>query len=180
MGGDYFQTDWLVGSLTRVPGVFSASPVVRGETITGVLAVKLRCTHIRKAVTELGTQGRNAFLINHQGIVLVHSQPSHEYTSLVELSEDEQDSLRTSRQFMQERIRQYPVGPELTQALNNVLQSGRPQTVAYSLGCVPHWYGAWTRTGWRAFRLRTRPSTPPPGEFRGTPWCSPRSHCSCV
>lgn len=117
MSGRVRLTDLCIGLSDKQPCLFIAAPVKRGEQTLGVVALKISVERIQ-AMVKNATLGRKyVFLLNPDGIVLMHSKPEHEFHALKPLSEDRIKALNESRQFAGKEIGNLEIGPSFQTAL---------------------------------------------------------------
>lgn len=132
-------SDWVIGSVTRTPRIFSAAPVRSRGRVTGVLVAEFRVDEVEEAVRALGVQGRAATVFNARGIALAHSTPALQYHAFLPLDAPARADLQRSRQFLDREIPVEPVSPEFLAAFGRVQAAPQPQTLAYRLGATPKW-----------------------------------------
>jgi PAS domain S-box-containing protein len=87
---------YAVGTTTGKPGLFFATPIQDGDTVSGVMAIKVTLADVEK--TWLQAQSPY-FLIDKRGIVLLTSMPEQLYTASRPLSEDDLSELHRTRQY---------------------------------------------------------------------------------
>ncbi|TAD80364.1 MAG: adenylate/guanylate cyclase domain-containing protein [Oscillatoriales cyanobacterium] len=135
---DYFQearrgqnyiSEWTVGSTTGHPGIFFSVPVVsknsRNRKIIGVIAIKLRAEAVWRLLNGLSKKrGGSAFLVDHSGIVIAHTDRRWLYRSIVPLSPQQLRAIDPKIQFGISRIDSLNL-PALGQSLG-LLPSTKP------------------------------------------------------
>lgn len=91
-----------IGATTSRPGFFIAEPVRgAGDTIIGVIALKLDLSGLESAWTEAG---ETVFVSNRDGIVLLSSDPAIRYRALEPVSEARRAAIEARRQFGREPL----------------------------------------------------------------------------
>ena len=88
--------DYAVGTTTGLPGLFYASPVQDGDTIHGVMAIKVVLTEVEKNWAQAPNP---VFLLDRHGIVVLSSLPAYLYTAARRLGEDEVKALHSAKQY---------------------------------------------------------------------------------
>lgn len=87
---------YAVGSTTGLPGLFFATPVQSGDTVSGVMAIKVTLAEVEKtweqAVSPL-------FLLDKRGIVFLSSKAAQLYTATRLLSAEDLSELNRTRQY---------------------------------------------------------------------------------
>jgi len=139
MEGRIATSDWIIGSVTRTPRVFSAAPVRVGGGIVGVLVTEFRVEEVEASVRALGDQGRVAAVFNAQGIILAHTEAGAQYHALEPLDAAAQAELGRTRQFLGRDIPPYPISPGFVSAFKRVRATSRPETLNYRLGATAKW-----------------------------------------
>ncbi len=139
MAGRPAVSDWVIGSVTRTPRIFSAAPVRSRERITGVLVTEFRVDEVEEAIRAIGVKGRTASVFNARGIALSHSSPELQYHALMPLDASGLAELKRTRQFLDREIPVEPVSPEFIAAFRKVQTSSQPQTLKYRLGATSKW-----------------------------------------
>jgi C4-dicarboxylate-specific signal transduction histidine kinase len=137
--GQFAASDWMIGTLTRSPRIFSAAPVRLRGRIVGVLVTEFQVDDVTEAISATGVNGRTAVAINAQGIALAASRPGIEYHALLPLAPGIRAELRRTRQFQDRDIPADPLSQEYAAAFHRALDTGLPQTVAFRLGTSPRW-----------------------------------------
>jgi two-component system C4-dicarboxylate transport sensor histidine kinase DctB len=101
----YFQTAlsgqqgrlYAIGTTTGEPGYFIADPVIgTGGQVRGVIALKKSFGDLEASWTRAGEE---VILANHNGIVLLASDPAWRYRALAPLTEAQRDEITAARQF---------------------------------------------------------------------------------
>jgi C4-dicarboxylate-specific signal transduction histidine kinase len=132
-------SDWVIGSVTRTPRVFSSCPAYVEGRIAGVVVTEVTVDPIAQAVESLKAAGRHAYLVNEKGIVLVHSDSRLNYHSLAPLGPETQRELREGRQFLGREIPQLDISQNVVEAYRTALVSGEAQTVHYNFEAAEKW-----------------------------------------
>jgi class 3 adenylate cyclase len=107
IGGSLYISDMEVGAVTRQPGVFFSAPIPdkQGKT-AGVAVLKLRgdaVTRLLDAVRN-SQNGRYAFMVNRDGVLVYHPDFRLRYHSLIPLPASAQERIVSGRQFMLDKI----------------------------------------------------------------------------
>jgi len=128
MQGQIRLTDLCIGKSERQPCVFIAAPIRTGNQILGVIGLKISVERIRIALADAGMDTKNAFIINPDGIVLIHSKPSLEFNAIAPLPESTRKRLAESRQFAGVEIGNLNMAPSFQAAFAKV--SSTPDGIA--------------------------------------------------
>ncbi|MDJ0647404.1 MAG: cache domain-containing protein [Xenococcaceae cyanobacterium MO_188.B19] len=115
----------LVGATTGRPGLFFSHPIrsERGE-ILGVAVLKIKGHDLWRVVNSIRVNSHvQAFLIDENGIVIVHPNNSFLYRSLDELSGDTQNKLKAENAYGREQISSLQLS-ELASAMVGAKQMG--------------------------------------------------------
>ncbi|MDP2876514.1 MAG: cache domain-containing protein, partial [Holophaga sp.] len=139
MGGHLAASDWIIGSVTRTPRIFSAAPVRLQGRIAGVLVTEFLVDEIEEAIRRIGVNGRTATLFNAQGIVLSHSNAALQYHALMPLAPSVQAELKRTKQFLDREIFVDPVSEEFVAAFKRTRDTSQPQTLNYKMGTTYKW-----------------------------------------
>jgi PAS domain S-box-containing protein len=83
-GGIGFE--YAVGTTSCTPGLYYASPVRVGETVRGVMAIKVTLSEIEKSWVQAANP---LFLLDRHGVVILSTLPNFLYTTTHELSPTE-------------------------------------------------------------------------------------------
>ncbi len=132
-------SDWIIGSVTRTPRVFSACPAYLDTQIAGVVVTEVTVDSIAQAIGSLKGAGRHAYLANEKGIVLVHSDPRLNYHSIAPLSPETQRELREGRQFLGREIPQLAISQNVVEAYRETLATGEALTMLYNFEEAQKW-----------------------------------------
>lgn len=146
---DYFQearqgkryiSEWTVGSTTGQPGIFFSVPVTKkGQPkVLGVIVIKLQAEAVWRLLQGLGKKrGGSAFLVDHNGVVIAHTDRRWLYRSLMPLSPVQQRSINPKIQFGIDRVESLNL-PVLAQALKlDEANSDRPDRSGNALDLLP-------------------------------------------
>gem|GEM_PF-952763 len=117
--GKRYISEWTVGSTTGQPGIFFSVPVrAKGKpNVIGVVVIKLRAEAVWRLLNSLGKKrSGSAFLVDHNGIVIAHTDRRWLYRSLMPLSPVQRRSIDPKIQFGIDRIESLNL-PVLAQAL---------------------------------------------------------------
>ena len=87
---------YAVGSTTGLPGLFFATPVQTGDTVSGVMAIKVTLTDVEKTWLQAESP---LFLIDKRGIVFLSSITPQLYTATRPLSEQDLSELNQTKQY---------------------------------------------------------------------------------
>ena len=91
-----------IGATTSRPGYFIAEPVRDTDgAVVGVVALKLDLSGLERAWSD---GGETVFVSNHDGIVLLSSEPSIRYRALEPLTGVQRAAIQARRQFGQEAL----------------------------------------------------------------------------
>lgn len=91
-----------IGATTSRPGFFIAEPVRNADgAIVGVVALKLDLSGLERAWAG---GGETVFVSNHDGIVLLSSEPSLRYRALEPLTDAQRRDIEARKQFGQEDL----------------------------------------------------------------------------
>ena len=139
MSGDQAISDWVIGSVTRTPRIFSAAPVRHQRRITGVLVTEFLVDEVEAAIRSIGVKGRTAMVFNSKGIALSHSNPTLQYRALTPLDAGERAELKLTRQFLDREISVEPTSAEFIAAFKRVRDASQSQTLKYKVGDTSNW-----------------------------------------
>ncbi|MCF8167476.1 MAG: diguanylate cyclase [Rhodoferax sp.] len=93
-------SDWTIGITSRKAGVYLSSPIkVSNSTIGGIIVIKLNLAPIDAIILRSQGLGVQTFLVNREGVLLAHYDPTLRYATLDDLSAKESDWIRQTRQF---------------------------------------------------------------------------------
>lgn len=93
-------SDWTIGITSRKPGVYLSSPIKISEsTVGGVMVIKLNLSPIDAIILRSQGLGVQTFLVNRDGVVLAHYDPTFRYASVDDLSAEEVQRISKTRQF---------------------------------------------------------------------------------
>lgn len=88
---------YAIGSTTGIPGYFIADAVTdAGGNTVGVVAIKIELFQLEQSWKQ---SGEHLFLANHDGVILLSSDPSWRYKTTATLSEDQRRDIEVARQF---------------------------------------------------------------------------------
>lgn len=87
---------YAVGSSTGLPGLFFATPVQSGDTVSGVMAIKVTLAEVENTWSQAESP---LFLFDKQGIVFLSSKAAQLYRSTRPLSEQVLAELNRTRQY---------------------------------------------------------------------------------
>lgn len=87
---------YAVGSTSGLPGLFFATPVQTGDTVNGVMAIKVTLSDIEKTWVQAESP---LFLIDKRGIVFLSSITPQLYTATRQLSEQDLAELNQTKQY---------------------------------------------------------------------------------
>ena len=128
--GVTFKSDWSIGLTSKEPGIYLSAPIMHGNTVLGVIVLKLRVSQITTLVSFWRHQGRDAFLINNDGIILSHTRSEYDYRSIIELSSEAKERIKEDYEFLDKEI--LPLGIQQVQsALQMAISKRDTQTVSY-------------------------------------------------
>ena len=137
--GHAYSSDWMIGTVTRVPRLFSAAPVLSGTRLLGVLVTVYDARELERAVLTFGQSGRTALLLNHLGIALAHSNGRLTYHAIEPIPPAELEELSRNRQFLGRSFPAVPLSPEFPQAFHQTLRDHAPRTARYQLEGQMRW-----------------------------------------
>ena len=93
-------SDWTIGITSRKPGVYLSSPIKVGDsTVGGVMVIKLNLNPIDAIILRSQGLGVQTFLVNRDGVVLAHYDPTFRYATVDDLSAEESLRINQTRQF---------------------------------------------------------------------------------
>jgi PAS domain S-box-containing protein len=139
MAGRFSASDWMIGTVTRLPRICAAAPVRLGGRIQGVLVTQFLVDEVVQAIRSTGVKGRAAAVINASGVTLAHSDSGFQYHSIVPLDSATQATLIRTRQFQGQPIPSDPLSGEFVAAFDRVRDTASPETLSYRLGGAVKW-----------------------------------------
>ncbi|MFY0596241.1 MAG: sensor histidine kinase [Cognatishimia sp.] len=88
---------YAIGATTGLPGYFIADPVLDPDgTVAGVIAIKIAFETLEERWRDAGEQ---VFLANEDGVILLSSEATWRYKTLLPLSDAQRQSILAARQF---------------------------------------------------------------------------------
>lgn len=143
MAGKPSASDWTIGAVTRAPRLFSAAPVrsgvQAGARIIGVLVTEYDVAELEHTIHTFAQPGCAVLLVNRQGIILSHSDPSRTYHAIGPLPPAVQEELDRTRQFLGRTFPVDPLSPEFPAAIRQTLEDGAPRLARYRLAELTKW-----------------------------------------
>jgi class 3 adenylate cyclase len=147
--GKVFISNLVIGSTTGRSGIYIANPIYNKNTkeIDAVIVIKLKGEAVQAIVNEMSIgQGSEIFLVDHQGIIISHSDPKWLYYSLV--------AIQLAPSIIKKRFRRFDSikslkQRELSQAVLGSKESGNifyhnPDQSEHVAGYAPLKYQDWT------------------------------------
>jgi len=120
--GKPYLTDLFIGVTSSMPGIYASAPIVQQNNVIGVIILKFSADHMFRAMQsheaghkEVGHK-TDSYIINQMGIILSHTKPERRYHSLTQLSPEEEQYIRTIKQFADRPVRSLNL-PEMKQAI---------------------------------------------------------------
>ncbi|WLT33557.1 cache domain-containing protein [Geothrix sp. PMB-07] len=139
LSGNPCVSDWTIGAVTQTPRLFSAAPVHVGTRILGVLVTEYDVTELEHTIHTFAQPGCSVMLVNRQGIVLSHSDPSRTYHTIEPLPPPVRDELDRNRQFLGRSLPTDALSPEFPAAIHQTLEEGAPRLARYRLAKLTKW-----------------------------------------
>ena len=139
MAGQIDSSDWVIGSVVHEPRIFSAAPVWVGGRIKGVLVAEATVAEVEQAVADIARTGRKAALVNADGIIIAHSDPSMQYHSILTLAPAVQDELKRNRQFLGRAIIPELFPPQYVQSFLTARDTRTALTAKFQRGRDSRW-----------------------------------------
>lgn len=104
--GRPFVTSIIVGSVAGNSGVFFSNPIFNTTgDVKGVMVVKMRSDSYSQLILQASKDATlEPFLIDGDGVVIYHRNPSILYKSLIPLSDRMQDIIAADKRFRKDRI----------------------------------------------------------------------------
>ena len=130
MGGKNYVSNLLVGGTTKESGVYFSGPVRNDkEEIVGVALVKLDGQAVYDILDQVNRSKAHAqaFLIDDDGVIISHPDPSLLYHSLGRLSKAEIEGIQKHSQFPVQTIKSLDL-PDVAEAM---LKSAEPGYLSY-------------------------------------------------
>jgi PAS domain S-box-containing protein len=87
---------YAIGTSTKIPGLFIATPVRHEDRIIGVVAIKLSLRDIAQAWSNVGAP---VYMSDARGIIFLSTVPSWIYTSTRALSQTDLDVIASQQQY---------------------------------------------------------------------------------
>mgnify|MGYP003599486671 CR=1 FL=1 len=151
MAGQSTVSDWSIGLVTGVPGIYMSAPIASEDgTPAAVLVAKLDVAPITELVTTAGTDDQVEFLINDAGVVLLESgNTASGLRTLTELSQEDAAAIAASQQFADSSLTS--MGLTDVRAAQETLRSGGTVVTDPFTYAGHVWVAALTKTsaeGW--------------------------------
>jgi len=130
MGGKNYVSNLLVGGTSKESGVYFSGPVRNDkEEIVGVALVKLDGQAVYDILDQVNRSKMQAqaFLIDEDGVIISHPDPSLLYHSLSQLSQTEIEEIQKHSQFPVQTIKSVNL-PDVAEAM---LKSTEPGYLSY-------------------------------------------------
>ncbi len=103
-GGETFVSNIMVGNVTGLPGMFFSRPVIRNGQTLGVIAIKMAGDTVIDSLGQVHGDGRTAFLVDSDGVLIHHPEEKLLYSSLVPVSAEALKEIQSTRRFMRDEI----------------------------------------------------------------------------
>jgi C4-dicarboxylate-specific signal transduction histidine kinase len=107
MEGKTFMTGIVVGSVAGAAGVFYSQPVFAadGKTVIGAVVLRILADPIGRIMTsaQIGTD-RVPFLVDEDGVIVMHPNEKVLYSSLAPLAKKEMDEIIADQRFRRPKI----------------------------------------------------------------------------
>jgi adenylate cyclase len=122
---DYFKEasagrDYLspleIGTASGKPGLYIAMPVRLSGLVAGVAVMKMHGETIAALIDATRDGERHPFLVDGDGVIVLHDDPGLRYRSLMPLTREKQERITAERRFGDVPLSSLDV-PELAQAL---------------------------------------------------------------
>jgi diguanylate cyclase (GGDEF)-like protein len=133
LAGSTHVSDWSIGMVSGVAGIYTSAPVVRRNDIIGVAVVKISVAPIREFVAQSGGNGAALFLLNRDGIILTHTRPELALHSLWPLTPVQVKRLNDELQFAGRKIPSLGY-EEWREPLQRAIQTGKAVSGRLQLG----------------------------------------------
>lgn len=117
LAGKPVVTSMLIGAVAGRAGSYLSQPVRDGDEVVGVLVLRVRAERIGELVEAARDplHGREAWLLDADGVLIHHPNAALRFHSLRPLSEAQQAAIRADQRFRRDRI------PSLGDATGNAL-----------------------------------------------------------
>ena len=124
MAGRSEVSDWSIGLVTGLPGVYISAPIAKADGSPGaVLVAKLDVAPIEELIFNAGSDDQIEFLINSAGVILVESgAETTGLRTLTELSAEDAAAIDATQQFAGASLT--PVGLTEVRAAQLTLRAG--------------------------------------------------------
>ena len=125
MQGRPYMTGMLVGSVTGEPGVSYSHPLFdHSGRVIGVLGLRIKGTKFADILNDVTKDSnRHALLIDGDGVLIYYPDKAHLYSSLMPLSSEKLDLIRSDRRFRRDAIKSLDM-PALATAMTGATAPG--------------------------------------------------------
>ena len=122
--GRPYATSIIVGAVAGNSGMFLAHPISSATgAVAGVAVIKIKGEAIARIVDQPSRSGRSAFIIDSDGVVVLHRDARWRYRSLAPLSDAQQKEMADDKRFRVERVESLAM-PALGAAMTNASEPG--------------------------------------------------------
>lgn len=129
--GITYKSDWSIGLTSNDPGIYLSTPVMHENAVIGVIVLKLRVAQIITMISYWNQQSKEAFLINGDGVILTHTNPLLNYSSLGALPDATTRRINEDKQFSDKKIQQLDLG-QLNEAVKLAISKHTTELVHYT------------------------------------------------
>ena len=128
IAGRPFASGMVVGAVAGAAGMFFAEPVRDGNQVIGAIVLRIRASSFATILDEVRRDPTlTPFLVDADGVLIHHPNEPFLYHSLMPLSPDRAEAIRTDQRFRRDSIQSLNM-PELAQAVIGARTIG---TVSY-------------------------------------------------
>ena len=139
MAGHSATSDWVIGSVNRMPRLFSAAPVRVDGKVAGVLVAEFMVEEVEKAMAAIAVKGRTAAVLNAEGVIVAHSERDLQYHAVLPLAPAVLAELKRTRQFLDKDLPVEALPGAFVGAFLQARDTAQPRTVAYQAGGQSRW-----------------------------------------
>jgi serine/threonine protein kinase/HAMP domain-containing protein len=128
IAGRPFASGMVVGAVAGAAGMFFAEPVKEGDKVIGAIVLRIRASSFASILDQVRHDpSLTPFLVDADGVLIYHPKEPYLYHSLMPLSTDRLEAIRTDQRFRRDSIENLNM-PELAQAMVGARANG---TVSY-------------------------------------------------